>query len=67
MIISPYDQPLSSRIEQALAMEEYHRDQLIYWRQVRRELENALQQPIDELSQIAEDAFNADDNDADPG
>lgn len=55
--------PLSARLDFALAMEDYHRDGLLTWRQIRTKLEQQIQQPIDELSEVAEQAFQNGHND----
>lgn len=42
--------------------EEYHRERLMYWRARRSELERQIAEPIDELSEVAERAFQDGDN-----
>lgn len=58
----PVNLVLSSELDHALAMEEYHRLKLMYWKHKRRELEQQIdsesQLIINELEQIASGAWD---------
>jgi hypothetical protein len=50
-----FDGDASSLLDEAIRQVEYHRDKLLYWRQLRRKLEGAIPKtPIEELLEIAE-------------
>lgn len=60
------DLSLSVELDIALAMEEYYRTKLLYWRYRRRELEQQIesesQHIIDEFQTIANGAWDNDDS-----
>lgn len=53
---------LSTELDHALAMEEYYRTKLLYWRYRRRELEQQIdsesQQTLNEFEKIAQGAWD---------
>lgn len=52
---------LSAAIDELLHRESISRDEMLNWKQLRQQAEDLIPtDTIDELSQIAEDAFNAD-------
>lgn len=49
---------LPALLEQSVQQIEYHRDQLMFWRKMKARLEELLpKSPLDELADIAEDAW----------
>lgn len=59
------DKMLSYEVDNALAMEEYYRTKLLYWKHKRRELEAQIESEstdlLNEFEQLADEAW---DNDA---
>lgn len=52
---------LSAVLDELLHREQLSRSELLYWKQQRQLVEAEIRRPIDELSEIAEAAFNVSD------
>lgn len=53
-----FDGDSSALLDEAIRQVEYHRDKLLYWRQLRRKLEATIPKtPVEELLETAEAAW----------
>jgi len=57
-LFDDFDQGTSGLIDEAIQRIEYLRDQLVFWRAVKRKLEQSVpDDPVDELVAVAGDAW----------
>ena len=58
-LFADFDEDASSLLDTIVQQIEYHRDQLLYWRQMKARLEESLpKSPIEELLGVAKEAWN---------
>lgn len=57
-LFADFDQETSGLLDEAMERIEYLRDQLIFWRAIKRKLEEGMpDDPVEELLAVADDAW----------
>ena len=57
-LFADFDQETSGLLDEAMERIEYLRDQLIFWRAIKRKLEEGIpDDPVEELLAVADDAW----------